>query len=226
MATVRDNQRSRHYAAENFLYEKKSQYATKYKWLNLNRGSSIQDCQSYVDLVADEFWFRRRFGKRQIWVRPGRNGGKAFSSGRITLGTWARNEAVVLHEMAHCLAPSNVKHGPEFAGIFLFLVQNVFGKEVADELRVSYKANKVRYNNKAIPAINKSVKTTRQMNVIARKKFVIEKREKAQKMKTPLSFSERKQLEQLLKQAVASGVLGEAGDKKRRQALAIAKAVS
>ena len=226
MTTTRDNQRSRHYAAERFLYtEGKSEFATKYKSLDLNKQSSIHDCQSYVNIITEQDFFRKRFGERKIWVQSGRGGGKAFGSNRITLGTWARNESVILHEIAHCLAPSQVKHGAEFSGIFLFLVKNVFSNEMAARLRESYKENRVRYNNKAIPAINKNFKSHRQRNIEATKRLAAAKKQEIVKMRTPLNSSERVQLKNLLKQAVESGMLGDAGDKKRRQALSIARSV-
>jgi putative metallohydrolase (TIGR04338 family) len=227
MATTRDNQKSRHYAAERFLYDDaKSKFAAEFIQFNLNRQSSIHDCQSYVNLIARQDFFRKRFGERQIIVESGRGGGMAYGSRRITLGTWARNEAVILHEMAHCLAPSNVKHGAEFSGIFLFLVKNVFGAEMAARLRESYKEHRVRYNNKAIPAINKNFTTYRQKTIAIRKQEAAAKRQETAKMKSPLTLSEKVQLRNLLKQAVESGMLGEAGDKKRRQALSIARLVA
>jgi putative metallohydrolase (TIGR04338 family) len=161
---AKDNQRARHYAAERFLYEDAESFLVKkYKHLELSNKSSIQDCQNYVDLILSQNFLRKRFGNRKIWVQSGRGGGVAYGSSRITLGTWARNESIILHEIAHCLAPSGVKHGAEFSGIFLFLVKNIFGDDTAKKLRESYKENRVRYNNKAIPEIDKNFKTTKKM---------------------------------------------------------------
>lgn len=157
-AIVRDSQRSRLYKAQEFLYdESKSEWAIKFNHLDLNSKTSIYFCQRYVNLILSQKFITKRFGERKIWVKSGRGGGKAYGSSFISLGLWARNESIVLHEIAHCLAPRNVKHGPEFAGIYLFLVKNVFGNEAAAKLRQSYKAHGVRYTNKAIPVIQKKV---------------------------------------------------------------------
>ena len=57
----RDNQKSRHYAAERFLYDagktviktgSKNFPETKF---NLNNQSSIHDCQSYLNVICDQY---------------------------------------------------------------------------------------------------------------------------------------------------------------------------
>lgn len=42
---------------------------------------------------------------------------------------WAWRESVVLHEIAHILAPSDARHGPRFAHAFLHLVGTHMGPE-------------------------------------------------------------------------------------------------
>lgn len=220
----RDNQKSRHYAAEGFLYDAgKTVIKTGSKnfpeiKFNLTKQSSINDCQSYLNIICKQYWFRQRFGTRQIYIESGRGGGKAIGSRRIRLGTWARNEAIILHELAHCLAPSNSKHGPEFAGIFLFLVKNAFGKELAKQLRESYKTHRVRYNNKALPAIDKSCLTQTQMSALAKQQVRAEVQRKRKLAQKPLLREEQIALINFLNRAIQSTQLGPVKSKARTDA--------
>lgn len=221
---IRDNQKSRHYAAERFLYDagrtiiksgSKNLPDTKF---NLTKESSIYDCQSYLNIICGQYWFRQRFGTRQIYVQSGRGGGQAYGNYKITLGTWARNEAIILHELAHCLAPSNVKHGAEFAGIFLFLVKNAFGADVTKQLRESYKTHRVRYNNSAIPAINKSCLTDNQRSVAQKKKVRVDRQQKKELSQKPILLEEQEHLIRLLTRAINAGQFGEPRSKTRASA--------
>lgn len=221
---VRDSQKSRHYAAERFLYEtgktviKLNSKIVPDLTFNLTKQSSIHECQSYLNVICDQYWFRQRFGERKIYIQSGRGGGKAFGSSRITLGTWARNEAIILHELAHCLAPYKAKHGAEFAGIFLFLVKNAFGADVAKQLRESYKTHRVRHNNKAIPPINKSCLTNAQKSALARKNNRAEQQRKKELSLKPLLTEEKEHLVRLLTRAINSGQFGEPKNKTRASA--------
>jgi putative metallohydrolase (TIGR04338 family) len=221
--TIRDNQKSRHYAAERFLYDtgktviKLNSKIVPDLTFNLTKKSSIHDCQSYLDIVCDQFWFRQRFGERKIYIESGRNGGKAFGGRRITLGTWARNEAIILHELAHCLTP-NARHGAEFAGVFLFLVKNAFGADIAKQLRESYKTHRVKHNNKAIPPINKNCLTRRQQSALARKNNRVESQQKKQLLQKPILLEEQQHLIKLLTRAINSGQFGEPRSKSRASA--------
>jgi putative metallohydrolase (TIGR04338 family) len=221
---VRDSQKSRHYSAERFLYDTgKTVIKTGSKnfpeiKFNLTKQSSIYDCQSYLNIICEQYWFRQRFGTRQIYIEAGRNGGKAFGSNRITLGTWARNEAIILHELAHCLAPHKAKHGAEFAGIFLFLVKNAFGADIAKQLRESYKTHRVKYNNKAIPPINKSCLTNAQKSALVRKNQRAEQQRKKELSQKPILLEEQEHLIRLLTRAINSGQFGEPRSKTRASA--------
>ena len=221
---VRDSQKSRHYSAERFLYDTEKTViktgSTNFPEIkfNLTKQSSIYDCQSYLNIICEQYWFRQRFGTRQIYIEAGRNGGKAFGSNRITLGTWARNEAIILHELAHCLAPHKAKHGAEFAGIFLFLVKNAFGADIAKQLRESYKTHRVKYNNKAIPPINKSCLTNAQKSALVRKNQRAEQQRKKELSQKPILLEEQEHLIRLLTRAINSGQFGEPRSKTRASA--------
>lgn len=215
---VIDSQKSKVYVAESQF--RQTTYTSKYS----NRiSTSISDCQLYVDLVCNETWFRARFGERKIRVEAGRNGGIAYGY-KMTLGIWARQETVILHEIAHCVAPSGIKHGAEYAGIFMFLVKQMFGNEAATHLRDCYKQNRVRYSYKALPKPVK-VLTVKQKNAKMRKATAAAKRIQKMEQSKPLTPAEKQVLKMYLQRAVVSGMLGDSGNKKRRQALAIARAI-
>ena len=226
----RDNQKSRHYAAERFLYDAGrtviktgSKNFPEIKF-NLTKQSSIHDCQSYLDVVCHQFWFRQRFGERKIYIESGRGGGRAFGTRKIKLGTWARNEAVILHELAHCLTP-NAKHGAEFSGVFLFLVKNAFGADIAKQLRESYKTHRVKYNNKAIPPIDKSCLTQLQKSRLIRKNNRAEIQRKKELSVKPLLSEEKEHLIRLLTRAINSGQFGEPKSKTRASAQKVIREV-
>jgi len=140
MATrTRDNQRSRVYKAERRTFD----------W-----GQTVPDelLQATVDDVLDRHSVRSRFGSRRINVERGRGGGAAWGKSRITLGVQARNEWVICHEIAHCLNPvSCTSHGPEFVGVYLFLVKTIIGAEAAARLRAALRETGAKWNNKAVP---------------------------------------------------------------------------
>lgn len=221
---IRDSQKRRHYAAECFLYDAgKTVIKTGSKnfpeiKFNLTKQSSIHDCQSYLNIFCEQYWFRQRFGTRQIYIEAGRNGGKAFEGRRITLSTWARNEAIILHELAHCLAPPQTKHNAEFAGVFLFLVKNAFGADCAKQLRESYKTHRVKYNNKSIPPINKNCLTQLQKSRLASKNNRVERQQKKQLSQKPILLEEQEHLVRLLTRAINSGQFGEPRSKTRASA--------
>jgi putative metallohydrolase (TIGR04338 family) len=222
MATqVRDTQKSKVYAAE-----------AKFRSMNFEpqilvdaKFSSIWECQNYVNRILDQKWFRARFGERQIVVDYGRNGGTAYGSRRITLGVWARQPIIILHEIAHCVAPYQVRHGAEFAGIYLFLIKQVYGADAAKALRDCYKEARVKTSNKALPKPVK-VLTAKQKIALAKKKSREAARIRKIEESKPLDFMEKRQLDNLLKRAVAANQLGEPGSAKRRQALAIGRSIT
>lgn len=217
----RDTQRSKVYAAE-----------TKFRNMNFEpqlfsdaKLDQIWLCQNYVNRVLEQQWFRARFGERQITVEPGRNVGMAYGSRKITLGVWARQQTVILHEIAHCVAPHDVRHGAEFAGIYLFLIKQVYGAEAAKALRDCYKEFRVKTNNKALPK-PKKVLTAKQKVALEKKRNREAARIRKIEQSKPLDFAEKRQLDNLLKRAVAANQLGEPGSTKRRQALAIGRSIT
>lgn len=149
MREMRDSQRSRVYAAENTVYRHKQTIPN-------------DKLQATVDAILDKRVIRSRWGIKSVRVEFGRSRGVSYG-GMIALGVGARNEWVICHELAHELTPHQyASHGPEFCGIYLFLVENVIGKEAAAKLRAAFKAGRVKVNRAGIPAVREDVPKPRE----------------------------------------------------------------
>ncbi len=129
----RDNQKARLYLAERVIQENK--YPVSGKKL---KPMTIAECQKFVDRVLRRKSIIKVYGYRSLVVVAGRGGGRAFGYRAISLGVWARQPVVILHEIAHHLAGFNAQHGPEFATVMLKLVRTVLGKEDYEKLLGSY----------------------------------------------------------------------------------------
>lgn len=138
----RDNQKARVYKAERILQDHKSSM----------KPMTIGECQKFTNRVLARQAIIKSYGKRYIAVERGRGGGRAsgtYYSGRvITLGVWARQPVVILHEIAHHLAGLDAEHGPHFTAVMLKLVRAVLGKEAHEKLLGSYAYNRVRVEGK------------------------------------------------------------------------------
>lgn len=163
--TSRDTQRSKVYAAEEFvrtLFDRAGEHgnrAIEFFGTNLTlppeaRFSSIESVQRYVDDVLALGSVRARWpDAASLTVRPRRgltaahyerDGVVAVIAVPERRTTWALRELVVLHEVAHHLCDTDPPHGPEFVATFCELAQAVMGPEVAHVLRVVYAKEGVR----------------------------------------------------------------------------------
>jgi putative metallohydrolase (TIGR04338 family) len=132
---VRDSQRARLYDAERALRGGR-------------RFVTVGECQAYVDDVLGSAWWQARFPRvREIRVTDGRgrrHAGAFVESRRIALPKWARNERVLLHEVAHHATPRDAAaHGPEYARIYVDLVHAFMGERAARRLLAAFEAHRV-----------------------------------------------------------------------------------
>jgi putative metallohydrolase (TIGR04338 family) len=163
--TVRDSQRSKVYAAEEFvrtLFDRageRGNRAVEFFGTNLTlppeaRFASVETVQRYVDDVLALRPVRERWPDvAPLTARP-RRGLTAAHYKRDHHGatiavpeqrtSWALRELVVLHEVAHHLCDADPPHGPEFVATFCELAEAVMGAEVAHVLRVVYAKEGVR----------------------------------------------------------------------------------
>ncbi|MBV9089357.1 MAG: TIGR04338 family metallohydrolase [Mycobacteriaceae bacterium] len=155
----RDSQRSKVYAAEEFvrlLFDRAAEHgsgAVDFFGTQLTlppeaRFGSVQSVQRYVDSVLSHPAVRQRWpGTGPVAVRARRGVTAAHyerhdSSAVIAVPerqtTWALRELVVLHEIAHHLCDAQPPHGPQFVTAFCELAGAVMGPEVRHVLRVVY----------------------------------------------------------------------------------------
>jgi putative metallohydrolase (TIGR04338 family) len=163
--SVRDTQRAKVYAAEEFvrtLFDRAAEHGTRAvdffgTQLTLPpeaRFASVASVQRYVDDVLDMAAVRESWpGRGPLAVRARRGvtaahyehaddgAGIAVPDGRTT---WALRELVVLHEVAHHLCTAEPSHGSEFIATFCDLAGAVMGAEVAHVLRVVFAKEGVR----------------------------------------------------------------------------------
>lgn len=165
--STRDSQRSRVYAAETMWHQ--------------NHGTgeplpTVRDVERFVKRVLTAKRVLKRWPfmhRREVDVGDGRGRRSSCASGdtMITIVRGHRNEAVVLHELAHIIHYRGSKHyvtheygmqpptpaedplwhqphGYQFCRIYLDLVLLYMGKPAADGLKAAYKAGRARYKAK------------------------------------------------------------------------------
>jgi putative metallohydrolase (TIGR04338 family) len=165
--SARDTQRSRVYAAEEFvrtLFDRAGQLSSRSidffgERITLPpeaRFGSVESVQRYVDEVLTLPAVTQRWPDAgAIGVRPRRSATAAHyqnSDGIAVIAVpdrtradWAMRELVVLHEVAHhlCDGPGPA-HGPDFTATFCMLAATVMGPEAGHVLRVVYAKEGVR----------------------------------------------------------------------------------
>ncbi len=163
--SVKDAQRSKVYAAEEFvrtMFDRASEHGNRMvdffgAQLTLppeGRFASAETVQRYVDDVLAMPAVRARWkdvGPVTVRARRGTTAAHyervddsaviAVPDGRAR---WALRELVILHEIAHHLCPVDPPHGPEFTAAFCDLAGMVMGHEVVHVLRVVYAKEGVR----------------------------------------------------------------------------------
>jgi putative metallohydrolase (TIGR04338 family) len=106
------------------------------------RWARLRDAQRYLDELLGSEWFAgcwpdllrctiERRGSGSVWstcqALDGRGARSRPSEGVILVADGALRQAVVLHELAHLLAPPGAGHGPVFARTLLALVRHEMG---------------------------------------------------------------------------------------------------
>ena len=165
--SARDSQRSRVYAAEQFvrtLFDRAAQHSSRAidffgDPITLPpeaRFGSMESVQRYIDEVLALPAVTTRWPQRGgLTVRSRRAATAAHYENHSGTGViavpergaagWAMRELVVLHEVAHHLATDiGPAHGPHFVATFCALTAAVMGPEVGHVLRVVYSKEGVR----------------------------------------------------------------------------------
>jgi putative metallohydrolase (TIGR04338 family) len=164
---VRDSQRAKVYAAEEFvrtLFDRSAQhgsgvidfFGTQLTLPPEARFASVDAVRRYVEEVlalpavlqrwpaVEPVAVRARRGLTAAHYEPGSGGQERSDRGVATIAvperhtSWALRELVVLHEIAHHLSPTGAPHGKEYVATMAELAGCVMGPEVQHVLRVIY----------------------------------------------------------------------------------------
>lgn len=217
MSRPRDSQKQRLYDAERASGLQSSKWTQSGERLFGGRWTTeqpwtIEQCQRYVNELVESTWFRRRWTRQCIVVEPGRGGGHAGWYG-IRLGVWARQEIVVLHEVAHLLTPASMaSHGPEYAGVLLTLVGHKMGADARRALRESMREHGVKVSLSAVPKPTRDVTPTS-----------VVRRRLAAASKLPVEPMNASAAAATIRRAVKAGQFGPSGRKPRAHALETAR---
>jgi putative metallohydrolase (TIGR04338 family) len=143
----RDSQRSKVYAAERFW---RYSGGGRHVGARNERLETVPEMQAWVDKITASAWWQQRYPHvSKITVRDGAGQRRALGyPGRrmISMPKWSRSRGVILHEVAHVIAPTGTAwHGWEYCAELLALVQHFLGKEEADALRAAFDQERVRY---------------------------------------------------------------------------------
>lgn len=211
MTRPRDNQRQRLYNAE------REAFGSDSEWSKIVGNGTIAACQAWVDALCAERWFQSRWGQKQIPVRLKCSGSATAEYNRhISLPPSYRIPWVILHEVAHVLCHSRYAgHGPEYAAIYLTLVEHHLGTAPASNLRTMFRQHRVSYR-----AGLENVPKPGSRPVVT-KKVVAERRKVREAV--PVSKQEASSAAQIVRRAVKHGLLGGTGTKQRSYALTIAR---
>lgn len=165
---VRDYQRSKVYAAE---------------WAAHGTGqpdfATHDETVRYANqIMRSEFWQDRGLDEVAVGTRNGR-GGVAYGKGRIGISAPARKRWVVIHELAHCATSQNFAnsgdswswpgHGWQFCELYVDMVDEFLGAEVATRLQDEMDERKVQRSDPGLKPV-KPVKASNPKRVEAARK--------------------------------------------------------
>jgi putative metallohydrolase (TIGR04338 family) len=162
----RDQQRSRVYKAERIaLAQMAAPLAT------------VRDIERFVKRVFGMKRVQDAFPKAtsRHWDLPTVGDGRGRRNacgwdGGIKIPLWARNEWVVIHELAHTISwreygYKTAGHGWQFCAVYLKLVLYCMGREAHDVLKRDFKVCRVRYT---APRKRKPMDPARKAELVAR----------------------------------------------------------
>jgi putative metallohydrolase (TIGR04338 family) len=170
---IRDSQREKVYRSERMVFRgspgvpqpDSSKVTPDYK--------TVAECQEYVDYVTASDAWRKVLGIRTegpVEARDGRGRRRASADSvndQIKLPKWTRDRWQILHELAHIATDYTYNlahigdedgpwwfyeqtvapHGPEYAGVYLYLVHEFLGLEVHDKLLSEFENNRVKVHH-------------------------------------------------------------------------------
>lgn len=189
----RDAQRSKVYAAERRAFpDFERDMLTK------------EECKNFVDRLMESPWVVNRWGRRKVWVEF-RESRRASGSplGWIRLPSWARNPWVILHEIAHVVAPAaDEGHGAEYCSVYLDLIRHRMGGADGDRLKREFVLGGVKHR------VTKTTKPKESLSQVI--------------TEAPLTKQEALMTAEKLRRGVAQGLFGGGSNRIRLAALSVA----
>ena len=128
MSRDRDNQKEKVYRAERETFSEWDEDAATLV--------DLREAQAYSNKVTSSSLYRNLGGPSFVLVKDGRSRRRAGMVGptTIALPKWARQEAMVIHELTHVLLHHidrrAASHGPEFVLLFRRLVEDQLGEDM------------------------------------------------------------------------------------------------
>ena len=148
--TPRDSQRARLYAAE------RAAFADEYRVLRLE---TLPAVRAFVDEMLADPRFQAVYGRfPSVRLKDGRGTRHAYAAydrkTRAVLFSfprWSRTRPIVVHELAHVaslyrhgrIAP----HGPEFAAVYVDLVERHLGRTAGARLQGMFREHRVQFGS-------------------------------------------------------------------------------
>lgn len=140
---MKDTQKSRVYEAEGTIFSEDGPQK------HLRTVGQLQD---WADKFLERSFVRSNFDPVKVEILPGR-GCKVASCVHyegdniraVYMPLWARTEETLLHELAHAVHSWDEKHGEQWCGTFIYFVEKVLGREIADQVRAEFNKRDVRF---------------------------------------------------------------------------------
>lgn len=141
--SARDSQRAKLYAAEREAFGDRMHQENRIPLPVMQaRCNDITNSETWRKIYQDEF--RRITVLRHVELRPGHWCKRALAyRSHIQLPLWARNELVLLHELAH--VASGRAHCWIFASVYLDLVSRFSSAADAKLLKAAFRKYRVKY---------------------------------------------------------------------------------
>jgi putative metallohydrolase (TIGR04338 family) len=153
--SIRDSQRKKLYRAEWKAFFGTEKYEEDHTPHSLDF-PTVSECQQYVDHVtASDTWKALDIWVEHVRVKDGRGRRKAGADSEgdaLLLPKWSRVRWVILHELAHIandylynfeveengdiseIYEEAAPHGPQYAGVYLYLVRALLSVQAHDKL--------------------------------------------------------------------------------------------
>jgi putative metallohydrolase (TIGR04338 family) len=164
--SIRDSQRKKLYRAEWKAFFGTEKYEEDHTPHSLDF-QTVSECQKYVDRVtASDTWKALDIWVEHVRVKDGRGRRKAGADSEgdtILLPKWSRVRWVILHELAHIandylynfevedngdlseIYEESAPHGPQYAGVYAYLVRGLLGEETYRSLLQSFEEYRVKH---------------------------------------------------------------------------------